>query len=148
MFNCITPTFRRLSGTLTCAPSITSMLGPGKASFTTMRSRLNPSTVVTSLALTNVPIKLSALALWKELSMIWIMTAIACNVIINTYYTVLQKFPTSGRDNLVFRVYQISGYTTLSHKYPWYLVLPVNILMVSFELSKLRSNTGSCHSNV
>ena len=64
--------------TLTCAPSITSMVGPGNASFTTMRSRVNPSTVMTSLALTNVPIIASSSRLRNEFSMIWRRTTIVC----------------------------------------------------------------------
>ena len=38
--------------------------------------------------------------------------------------------PIPGRDNLVVRIHETSGYTTLPQKYPsiiWYLVLPVSI---------------------
>ena len=43
-----------------------------------------------------------------------------------------QKCPSSGRDNLAVRVYQLSRCTTLAHNYPnipWCLVLLVNISM-------------------
>ena len=55
----------------TCAPSITSMVGPGKPSLTTMWSRVNPSTALTSLALTNVPMRESSSFLRNEFSIIW-----------------------------------------------------------------------------